>query len=99
MQLISTFRTLNTWFPCYLENLENLEFCYLLFQAWKMLEICSKPRKNMWFVNSVFQDSLFKMSFTKKNLIYIFVIYKLSTQTLIQSQIDLEFDCFYLENT
>ncbi len=39
------------------------------------------------------------MSFSKKNLIYVFVISALSTQTLIQSQIDLGFHCIYLENT
>ncbi len=44
----------------------------------------------------MFQASLFKMSFTKINLIY-FVISTLSTQTLIRSQIDLGFYCFYLE--
>ncbi len=37
------------------------------------------------------------MSFTKK-IIYIFVISTLSPQALIQSQIDLGFYCFYLEN-
>ncbi len=47
----------------------------------------------------MFQVSLFKMSFTKIILIYIFVISTLSTQTLIRSQIDLGYDCFYLENT
>ncbi len=45
----------------------------------------------------MFQASLFKMSFTKIILIYFFVISILSTQTLIQSQIDLRFHCFYLK--
>ncbi len=36
-------------FPPYLENLENLEFCHFLFQAWKMPGICSKSRKNLEF--------------------------------------------------
>ncbi len=63
-------------FPPYLENHENLEFCYLLFQVWKMPGICwkivktwnfySKLGKNLYFVNFVFHDSLFKMSFSKK---------------------------------
>ncbi len=39
----------NTGFPPYLENLENLEFCYFLFQAWKMPGICSKSSKNLEF--------------------------------------------------
>ncbi len=47
----------------------------------------------------MFQASLFKMSFTKIILIYFFVIPILSTQTLIWSQINLGFHCFYLENT
>ncbi len=34
---------LHPWFPRYLEN---LEFCNLLFQAWKMSGICSKTVKN-----------------------------------------------------
>ncbi len=59
----------------------------------------SKPEQNLKFENSMFQASLFKMSFTKIILIYFFVISTLSTQTLIQSQIDLGFHCFYLEIT
>ncbi len=51
----------------------------------------------MKFANSMFQASLFKMSFTKIILIYFFVISILSTQTLIWSQIELGFHCFYLE--
>ncbi len=47
----------------------------------------------------MFHDSLFKMSFTKKESIYIFVISILSTKPLIQSQIGLGFHCFYLEIT
>ncbi len=38
-----------TGFPPYLENLENLEFCHLIFQAWKMPGICSKSGKNLAF--------------------------------------------------
>ncbi len=70
--------------PPYLENLENLEFCHLLLQAWKMHRICSKSGRKPWnfnskygknlkFVNLVFQNSLSKMSFTKET-IDIFVI-------------------------
>ncbi len=83
-----------------------LEFCHFLFQAWKMPGICSKsgqnlefnskPGKKMKFANSMFRASLFKMSFTKIILIY-FVVYIINT--LIQSQIDLQFHCFYLETT
>ncbi len=47
----------------------------------------------------MFQELHFKMSFTKKKIIYIFVISTLSRQTLIQRQINLEFHCFYLEIT
>ncbi len=42
-----------------------------------------------------FQDVIYN----NKNLICNFVISTLSTQTLIQSQIDLGFHCFYLEIT
>ncbi len=48
----------------------------------------------MYFVNFVFQDVIFK-----NILIYIFVVSALSTQTRIQSQIDLGFHCIYLEIT
>ncbi len=58
-----------------------------------------KPGKNVKFANSMFQASLFKMSFTKIILICFFVISTLSTQTLIRSQIDPGFYCFYLEIT
>ncbi len=66
---------------------KNLEF---ELKTWK---------KNLKFANSMFQASLFKMSFIKTILIYFFVISTLSTQTLIQSQIDLGLHCFYLEIT
>ncbi len=85
-------------FPPYLENLENLELCHFLFQTWKMPGICSKSGANLKFANFMFQASLFKMSFTEINLIY-FIISTLSTQTLIQSQIDLGLHCFYLKIT
>ncbi len=86
-----------------------MEFCHFLFKGWKMPGICSKsgktwnfnskPGKNFKFANSMFQSSLFKMSFSKIIVIYFFVISTLSTQTLIQSQLDLGFHCFYLEIT
>ncbi len=41
-----------------------------------------------------FQDVIYK-----KTLIYIYVIATLSTQTLIQSQINMRFHCYYLEIT
>ncbi len=47
----------------------------------------------------MFQASHFKISFTKIILIYFFVIFTLSIQTLIRSQIDLGFYCFNLEIT
>ncbi len=73
-----------------------------LENAWNLLKkwyFNSKPGKNFKFANSMFQASLFNMSFTKIILIYFFVISTLSTQTLIQSQIELGFHCFYLEIT
>ncbi len=46
-----------------------------------LLKIFMKKKKTTKFINLVFQDSLFKMSF--ENLfIYIFTIYTLSTQIL-----------------
>ncbi len=81
---------------------KNLEF-YL--KTWKKLEIGKFYVSSFTFQdvifknNSVFQASLFKMSFSKIILIYFFVISTLSTQTLIRSQIDLGFYCFYLEIT
>ncbi len=38
-----------TEFPPFLENLENLEFCHFLYQAWKMAGICSNSGKNLEF--------------------------------------------------
>ncbi len=65
-----------------------LEFAQKVVETWNFN---SKPGKNMKLANSMFQASLFKMSFTKIILFYFFVISTLSTQTLIQSQIDLGF--------
>ncbi len=73
-----------------------LEFAQKVVKTWNFN---SKPWKNMTFANSMFQASLFMMSFTEINLIYFFVISTLSTQTLIRSQIDLGFHCSYLEIT
>ncbi len=78
------------------------------FQVWKMSGMCSKVGKSwnfnskLWkylkFVNLVstftFQDVIYP-----KQIFDIFVISTLSTQTLIQSQIDLGFDCFSMEIT
>ncbi len=61
--------------------------------------ITQNLEKNLKFANSMFQVSLFKVSFTKIILIYFFIITTLSIQTQIQSQIDLGFHCFYLEIT
>ncbi len=73
-----------------------LEFAHRVVKTWNFN---SKPWKNVKFANFKFQASLFKMSFTKIILIYFFVISTLSTHSLIRSQIDLGFHCFYLENT
>ncbi len=77
-------------FPC-LENAWNL-FKKLRRKNWNFN---SKPEKNFNLVNLVFQDSLFKMSFTKYFHLHLCHIYNI----VIQSQIDLKFHCFYLEIT
>ncbi len=73
-----------------------LEFAQKLWKTWNFN---SKPEKNLYFVKKkksrfTFQDVIFKIKW-----IYVFVTSALSTQTLIQSQIDLEFHCIYLEIT
>ncbi len=74
-----------------------LEFAQKVVKTWNFN---SKPvKKNFKFENSMFETSLFKISFTKIILIYFFVIFTLSTQTLIQSQIDIGFHCFTMEIT
>ncbi len=75
---------------------KTLNFVNFFYMPGKWLEFAQKVLK---FANSMFQASLFKMSFTKIIMIYFFNISTLSTQTLIQSQIDLGFHCFYLDNT
>ncbi len=73
-----------------------VEFAQKVVKTWNFN---SKPGFFLLkFANSMFQASLFKISLTKIILIY-FVISTLSTQILIQSQIDLGFHCFYLEIT
>ncbi len=58
-----------------------MEFAQKEVKTWNFN---SKPGKNtLKCVNSIFQASLFKMSFTKIILIDFFVIFTLSTQTLI----------------
>ncbi len=94
-------------FPPYLENHENLEFCYLLFQAWKMPGICSKSMKSMelylktW--TKLFSEiRCFMIHFSRchlqKNHLHRCHIYIIN-KTLIQGQSDLGFHCFYLEIT
>ncbi len=73
-----------------------MEFAQKVVKTWNFN---SKPGKNLKFANSLFQALFFNMSFTKIILIYFFIIFTLSTQTPIQSQIDLGFHCFYLEIT
>ncbi len=94
-------------FPPYLKN---LEFCHLLFQAWKMSGICSKSKKSLEFFSKPggkkplefkkfgVSRLTFQHVFTK-NIIYIYIISKLSTSTLIHSKFNLRFNCFYLEIT
>ncbi len=72
----------------------DLEFAQKVVKTWNCK---SKPGKMWNWLILCFK--LFKMSFTKIILIYFFVISTLSTQTLIRSQIDLRFHCFYLEIT
>ncbi len=81
---------------CFSRPGKCLEFAQKVVKTWNFN---SKPGTNLKFANSMFQASLFKISFTKIILIYFFVISTLSTQTLIRSQIDLGFHCFYLEIT
>ncbi len=69
-----------------------LEFAQKAEQAWTFLTLKLK------FVNSMFPNSLFKMSFTNK-FIYIYFMSTLSTHTVIRSQINVGFHCFYLEVT
>ncbi len=92
-----TWKTLKTW-----------NFIIFFSRPGKCLEVAQKvvktcncntnPGKNLKFANSMFLAS-FKVLFTKIILIYLIVISTLSTQTLIRSQIDLGFHCFYLEIT
>ncbi len=61
-------------FPPYLENLENLEFCHFLFQAWKMPGICSKSSKNLEFELKTWKKieicKFYVSSFTFQDAIY-----------------------------
>ncbi len=62
-----------TGFPPYLENLENVEFCHLLFQVWKMLEFCSKSSKtgiNQCFKSHFSRCHLQKHSCTTSSAYY-----------------------------
>ncbi len=89
-----TLKTLN--FVIFFSRLGKcMEFAQKVGKTWNFN---LKPGRKLKFANSMFQASLFKMSFTKIILIF-FVISTLSTQTLIRSQIDLGFHCFYLEIT
>ncbi len=91
---------------------ENLEFCHLLFQGWKMSGICSKSWKT-WNFNSkpgnktcILEIWYFQIQFSRclyKKIIYIYVIYKLSTPTLwFETKLTWDFTAFTcncLENT
>ncbi len=107
---VSTLQTLWWWiskctciitgFPPYLENLENLEFYYFLFQAWQKVvntwNFNSKSLKKTWNLQILcFKFSLFKMSFIKIILIYIFVLFTLSPQTFwFEAKLTLDFIAF-----
>ncbi len=86
-----SMKFVDTGFTGCLENLENLEFCHLRFQAWKMPGICSKTEKpgiltqnlgekivlcKFCFSRFTFQDVIFK-----KILIYICHICIINTNT------------------
>ncbi len=73
-----------------------MQFAQKVVKTWNFN---SKPGKNLKFANSMFEASLFKMTFTKIILIYFFVISTLSTQTVFRSKIYLGFHCFYMEIT
>ncbi len=78
--------------PFSFPGLEN-GICSKVVQTWNFN---SKPgKKKLKFANSMFEASLFKMSFTKIILIYFCVISTLSTHTLIRSEIDLGFHCIH----
>ncbi len=93
-----TWKTLKTWnFVIFFSRSGKcLECAQKVVKTWNFN---LKPGKTVKFANFMFQVPLFKMSFTKIILIYFFVISTLSTQTLIQSYIDLGFHCFYLKIT
>ncbi len=70
-----------------------LEFAYKLGKTWN---VYSKPCKSLKFVNLMFPDSLFKMSFRKiinLHLCHIYII------TMIWSKIDMQIHYFYLKIT
>ncbi len=93
-----TWKTLKTWnFVIFFSRPGKcMEFTQKVVKTWNFNP---NLEKNLKFANSMFQAVLFKISFTKIIQIYFFVISTLSTQTLIRSQIDLGFHCFYLEIT
>ncbi len=79
-------------FPPYLEKcniLKKWENTGISAQTWNKIKICKFNVSKF-----IFQDVIYKI-----NLIDIFVISTLSTQTQIQSQTDLGFHYFYLEIT
>ncbi len=61
---------INTGFPCYLQNLENLGFCHLKKKYWNFN---SKPRKKLviWFFKILFQNVVYK----KKSDLHLCYIY------------------------
>ncbi len=88
-----------TWKTC--------NFVIYFSRPGKCLEFAQKVGKTSqknYIENLVFQDLLFKMSLTKKKNhllvhLHLFHIYIINRNTVILSQIDLEFHCFYLEIT
>ncbi len=92
-----TWKTLN-FVIFFSRHGKGLELAQKIVKTWNFN---LKPGKKPWkFANSIFQTSLFKMSFTIYIILtYFFVISTLSTQILIRSEIDLGFHFFYLEIT
>ncbi len=96
-------------FQHYLENLANLKFCHILFSGLENAWIGSKSVKG-WNFNSnprkkheICKFNVPKVTFRdviyKKIHLHLCHIYIINTNTVIQRQVDLGFQCFYLEIT
>ncbi len=71
-----------------------LKYAQKMGKSWNFK---SKPKQKLKLVNSMFQDSLLKMSFTEIIHLHLCRIYIINTNTVIQSEINLGFHSFYLD--